>query len=113
MPSGPLEIFALLVFAHMLADYPLQGAFLANAKNRWAPVPGVPWYQAMAAHTIIHGGLVFLVTGSLILGLAETVLHALIDDAKCRKLISYNVDQALHIGCKLAWVVIAFTLSPA
>ncbi len=103
-PFGLIETFGLLLFAHMLADYPLQGEFLAKAKNRFAPVPGVPWYQAMAAHSVIHGGMVGLVTGSLWLGLAETVIHALIDDLKCGNRISYNQDQTLHLLCKLFWL---------
>lgn len=99
-----LEVFALLVAAHALCDYPLQGDFLACAKPRAAPLPGVPWYQALGAHAAIHGGAVGLVTGSLGLGLAEAVAHAVIDDLKCRSRISYDVDQALHLACKAAWV---------
>jgi hypothetical protein len=109
MPNGLLEVFALLVVGHALADYPLQGEFLAKAKNRFARMPGTPWYQAMAAHAVIHGGAVFLATGSLLLGLTETVVHAFIDDAKCAGRISYNVDQALHIGCKIVWVLLLYT----
>ncbi|ODT65470.1 MAG: hypothetical protein ABS75_31655 [Pelagibacterium sp. SCN 63-23] len=101
-----LDLFALMVFAHALGDYPLQGEFLSRAKNRANPVPGVPWYQALAAHSIIQGGLVGLITGSLWLGLAETVVHALIDDAKCNGKLTFNQDQALHIACKLAWIAI-------
>lgn len=37
-------LFAALVAGHALADYPLQGDFLARAKNRAAPIPGVPWF---------------------------------------------------------------------
>ena len=33
--------------------------------------------------------------------------HFLIDDLKCRGRLSFNGDQAAHIACKLAWVVIA------
>lgn len=105
-PFGLFETFALLVFAHMLGDYPLQGDFLAKAKNRLAPLVAVPWYQAMAAHSVIHGGLVGVVTGSIWLGLAETVVHAWIDDLKCRDKITFNQDQALHILCKLLWVAL-------
>lgn len=83
-PSEFLQLFALLVFGHALADYPLQGRFLANAKSRFAPVPGVPWYQALGAHAAIHGGMVVVITGNVRLGLAEFVLHAGIDDLKCR-----------------------------
>jgi hypothetical protein len=32
-----LETLALLIFAHFLADYPLQGDFLAKGKNRGPP----------------------------------------------------------------------------
>lgn len=106
MPFDPVAIFALLIFGHMLGDYPLQGDFLAKAKNRFNPLPGTPWYQAMAAHAVIHGGLVFLATGSLILGVLETFVHAVIDDTKCRGVISYNVDQAAHIGCKILWLIV-------
>lgn len=101
-----LQIFALLIFGHMLADYPLQGEFLSKAKNRFKPVPGMPWYQAMAAHSVIHGGVTGLITGSLWLGLAETVVHWLIDDAKCAGRIGFNADQGLHIGSKLLWVAL-------
>lgn len=112
MPD-PLALFALMVAAHCVADYPLQGDFLAKAKNRTAPVPGVPWYQALGAHAAIHGGAVGLVTGSVTLGVCEAVAHALIDDAKCAGRLSYNQDQALHIACKAVWVAAAVLMGPA
>jgi len=99
-----LQTFALLIVAHAVADYPLQGEFLARAKSRFAPVPGVPWYQALAAHAVIHGGAVGLITGSLVLGLLEMCSHMLIDDLKCAGRISYNVDQLLHVLCKALWL---------
>lgn len=101
-----LDLFALMISAHALGDYPLQGDFLSRAKNRANPVPGVPWYQALAAHSIIQGGFVGLVTGSLWLGLAEAAAHALIDDAKCTGKLTFNQDQALHVACKIAWVAV-------
>jgi hypothetical protein len=100
-------LFGALVAGHALCDYPLQGDFLARAKNRAAPIPGVPWYQALGAHAVIHGGAVALITGIPLLGVAETFLHAFIDDLKCTGRIGFNTDQALHIGCKLAWALIA------
>lgn len=99
-----IETLALLVFVHALADYPLQGDFLAQAKNHTSPLSGVPWYQALAAHSAIHAGFVGLVTGSIALALAEFVIHAATDHAKCSGKISYNTDQAIHIGCKVLWV---------
>jgi hypothetical protein len=104
-----INTFALLLVGHALADYPLQGDFLSKAKNRFAPVVGVPWYQALGAHSLIHAGVVGLVTGSLVLGMLEFVAHSIIDDTKCRGGISYDVDQVLHVLCKLAWISILAT----
>ena len=99
-----LQILLLLVAGHAIADYPLQGDFLAKAKNRANPIPGVPWYHGLLAHAAIHGGFVGIITGSAILGLAEFGVHCLIDDLKCMGRISYDVDQMLHILCKVVWV---------
>jgi len=107
-----LQMFALLIVAHMVADYPLQGEFLSRAKNRHAPVPGVPWYQALAAHGVIHGGAVGCITGSITLGVLETLSHMLIDDFKCANRISYDLDQALHVGCKVVWLALLLAFGP-
>jgi hypothetical protein len=99
-------LFALLV-GHALADYPLQGDFLAQAKNRNTSLGRMYWPWALGAHSLINGGAVFLVTGSLVLGLAETAVHAAIDFAKCETWISFDADQALHLACKAVWWVLA------
>ena len=111
--------FGTMMFGHALADYPLQGDFLARAKNRAAPIPGIPWYQALGAHSVIHGGCVFLALAgfnplaAIGCGIAETVAHAVIDDAKCMGRLSssptraFNIDQALHTACKALWALIA------
>lgn len=96
-----------LIVGHALADYPLQGDFLAKAKNRPNPIPGFPWWQALGAHAVIHGGAVAFVTCSIWLGLAEITAHFITDDLKCRGKIGLNADQAIHIGCKVLWAVIA------
>lgn len=96
----------LLIAAHALCDYPLQGDFLARAKNRTNQLPGVPWYQALGAHAMIHGGAVALLTGIWWLGVAEVVAHFAIDDAKCRGRLSFNQDQAAHVLCKCAWFLV-------
>jgi hypothetical protein len=102
-----LTSLALMLVAHALADYPLQGDWLAKAKNRTlAPVPGsVVWPGAMTCHAGIHAFGVFLATGSWVLAVGEFAAHAAIDDAKCRSVIGYNADQALHVGCKVAWAL--------
>lgn len=95
-----------LVVAHALCDYPLQGDFLAAAKNRRKPIKGVPWYQAMTAHCLIQAGAVFVITHSLPIGVLEFVCHFAIDMTKVDETISFNVDQLLHVACKFAWVLI-------
>lgn len=105
--TDTLTIFALMVVGHALADYPLQGDFLARGKSRANPIQGVPFWQPLTAHAVIHGGFVGVITGSIWLAMAETVIHWFTDDAKCRGRISYNTDQGIHIGCKVAWIIIA------
>ena len=102
-----------LLAAHALADYPLQGDFLSRAKNRTAAIPGVPWWQALGAHCVIHGAAVALLTGIGWLGLMETIIHWFTDDAKCRGKLTFNQDQAIHIGCKVLWLAIAVYLGDA
>lgn len=104
-------LFALVI-AHAVADFPLQGDFLARAKSPTAPIAGVPWATALWSHALIHGGAVWLVTGSPWLGLAETVAHAAIDHAKCtgrlgRGGFAFDLDQSLHLVCKLLWTLAA------
>jgi hypothetical protein len=111
-----------MMFGHAMADYPLQGDFLAKAKNRTAPIPGVPWIHGLFWHSVIHGGFVGLITGSAVLGVLETWVHMVIDDAKCAGWFSLNrfgptdevsantrafhVDQILHVACKVLWVAL-------
>lgn len=101
--------FFFLLAVHALLDFPLQGDAVAVNKNRNANTElqkHVPWYYWMGAHALIHGGGVALVTNSLGLGLAETVCHFLIDFGKCEKKYSIHGDQALHVLCKVVWVII-------
>ncbi|NNM75076.1 DUF3307 domain-containing protein [Enterovirga aerilata] len=105
---------ALLLVGHALADYPLQGDWLSKAKNHTLSlVPGEAiWPGALACHAAIHGGAVGLATGSVVLGAAEAIMHAGIDYAKCAGRISYNLDQSLHIACKLVWVSVLILDGP-
>lgn len=106
MALTPLELFFALLIGHALCDYPLQGDFLARAKNATNPIPGVPWPLAMAAHTAIHAGAVWFLTGTWMLGLFEFLAHWLIDELKCRGKLDFGADQALHVVCKLVWVIL-------
>ncbi len=95
-----------MIVGHAVCDYPLQGDFLARGKNRYCPLPGVPAWICLLAHAVIHGGAVALVTGSVLCGALETLIHILIDDLKCRGLFGFTIDQAMHIACKLVWLLV-------
>lgn len=106
------ELFALLI-GHALADFSLQTEAMARFKNRHNvcfPPPGakyVPcWPYWLSAHALIHGGVVWTVTGVVWLGVAETVLHWAIDFAKCDNRIGVHQDQFLHVLCKMGWVLL-------
>lgn len=101
-----MNILALLILAHLLADYALQGDFMAKAKNHYSPIPGVPALTVLVSHAAIHGIAVGAITGVWWLGAFELIAHALIDDQKCRRRFGFNVDQALHIACKVAYVAV-------
>lgn len=77
-----LPTLILLFAGHALCDFPLQRDFLTRGKNHKAPLPGVPWYQCLFAHALIHAGMVLLITRSTWMALAELAIHALTDYAK-------------------------------
>lgn len=106
MPGDVILMAIALIGAHALADYPLQGDFLSKAKNRAAPISGVPWQQALGAHAAIHGAFVALLTGIWWLFIAEFAIHWITDDAKCRGRIGFNTDQTIHLACKGLWLSI-------
>lgn len=106
--SSAFALFFALCIGHALADYPLQGDFLAKGKNRFQPLPGVPWYWCLAAHAAIHAGFVWLLTGYAELAAMEFIAHCLIDDSKCEGTFGFDADQILHILCKVGWVLLAF-----
>jgi hypothetical protein len=99
-----------LIGAHCFFDYAGQGDFMAKAKNRAAPIPGVPFWQPLTAHAAVHGAAAALITGIWWVFLAEGLIHWVTDDAKCRGRISYNVDQLIHVLCKGLWLLAAALL---
>ncbi|MDG1356958.1 MAG: DUF3307 domain-containing protein [Akkermansiaceae bacterium] len=114
--SGALALFLALAIGHVVADFPLQGIFLSQAKNRNQKLsqqlnsksPRCVWLHAMSAHSLIHCGAVWLITGSVILGLAEFVLHWFIDFTKCENWTGFNTDQFLHYLCKIIYVALIY-----
>jgi len=99
-----VRLLFLMIAAHALCDIPLQGDFLSRAKR--GIDPNFPAWLALFYHGMIHAGAVLLITGSMLTALGEVTIHALTDAAKCRNHISGKVDQAIHLGCKLVWLLL-------
>lgn len=116
---GCFAYFFVLLFFHALADYPLQGEFLAQGKNRHTELGKDHWYILLPMHAMIHAGFVFLATMgiaiyfglpyvllvALIYGVFEFMSHCLIDDAKCNCVISFREDQFRHICMKFGYAL--------
>lgn len=109
--TNPGELFAMMLIGHALADYALQNDFMARAKNHRAPLPGVPPLFPMAAHCLIHGGMVWAITGSSMLFAFEVGAHWAIDRTKCDGHLTFGQDQFLHIVCKAAFAFAALAWS--
>ena len=112
-PAGTIAIFFAMVIGHAVGDFPLQGPFLAAGKNRHVkmpdpegePFPGNLWVYCLTAHSLIHAGIVWVITGSALFGLIEFVCHWAIDFGKCEGWTNFTGDQALHILCKVGFAV--------
>ena len=108
-------LFFAFVIGHAFADYPLQGEFLALQKNHRLPpgekpdgAPKLLWFHCLTAHSLIHGGFVWLISGVPLLGVAEFILHWVIDFMKSEGVTNFHVDQTLHILCKVGYVVLIY-----
>jgi len=99
--------------AHALADFALQSDAMAKGKNRHKKPDYIPegqkytpcWPYWLTAHALISGGAVYLVTGSLMWGITETVLHWGIDFCKCENWTSPHLDQWFHFVCRLGYAM--------
>lgn len=106
-----IEILSLMVFAHFLADYPLQGTWIATTKSHKHPhSTGYPWYHSLTAHAVIHGGFVGIITGSVVIACAEVIFHWVIDYHKSNDTFGIHMDQFLHLMCKILWAWVATSL---
>lgn len=106
-----LTLLILLLVGHALADYPLQGDFLAKAK--FGTIPGIPGWYALATHSVIHAGFVLWFTNSVILAGVEFVAHYIIDTLKINNRISFMGGQVAHILCKVGYVAVMVQYAPA
>ena len=111
-----IEIFIKLMMGHALKDFALQIDAMAKGKNRnnipdFVPVgqKSVPcWPYWLSAHALISGGAVVVITNSILLGVMETVIHFIVDFAKCENLTDPHLDQMIHAFCRLCYAGIAF-----
>lgn len=101
-----LELFFALMVGHAIADYALQNDFMANAKNHTTELGKIYWTWVLPSHGLIHGGFVYGITGSFVLGFLEFVIHTITDYLKCDGKIGYHTDQWIHVGCKVLWVML-------
>ena len=104
--QGPLALFAAFVLIHVLADFPLQGEYLARQKSRKLADSRSDWIVALVAHCVIHAGGVWLISGSLAMAAVEFILHGTIDLVKGEEKIGIATDQVLHLVCKLGYVLL-------
>lgn len=106
MFEGPLALFCGFVVMHALADFPLQGDYLARHKVRKNNTAISDWLIALCSHSVIQAGGVWLVSGSVLFGITEFVLHGLIDIGKGEGKYGVVMDQSLHLLCKISYVVL-------
>lgn len=114
--SGLLLLLLALAIGHALSDFSLQGDYLSKTKNRHRQATSEldggasigNWIHSLSAHSLIHCGAVWLITGSYTLGLLEFVLHWLIDFAKCENWTGFGADQFLHYLCKVLYVALIY-----
>jgi hypothetical protein len=110
-----IEWFFILLFGHCLADTTFQTQVMARGKNRNNPIdltrvpvgqkPVRLWSMWLTHHSMIHGGVVWLLTSNVYLGMIEAISHWIIDFFKCDGKYSPNVDQSLHLIMKVFYCI--------
>lgn len=104
--SGPLALFFAFAIAHALADFPLQGDYLATMKRRDQSKNLSGWFIPLTAHSLVQAGGVWIVSGIPMIAALELCLHWIIDLAKGEGKIGYAMDQVLHLVCKAGYVIL-------
>ena len=98
-----MKTLLLLLMAHALADFPLQGDFLAKLKSPFSGMR-IPWQWGMFHHCMIHAGFVYIITDSWVFTVVEFTAHWCIDMLKCKNKLTFTEDQLFHILCKIMYV---------
>jgi hypothetical protein len=97
-------LFFYLLCGHAMADFAFQTPYISTGKRRQNE-PRI-WPIILLAHGLIHGFFVALFTGSVLLGVCETIAHAAIDFGKCEDWYGLYTDQFLHLLCKVLWILL-------
>lgn len=115
-----IELFFLFCVMHAALDFILQPNVMSSAKcrgsryHRSGNEEFPAWYYWLGAHSLGHGGAVYLVCGNPLLGILETFLHGLIDYLKCERKTSLALDQGLHLLCKVGYTAyLTLMVAPA
>lgn len=111
-----ITMLLLLISGHCLADTALQPEKMEKGKNRNNPIdlsrvpkgqkPLKLWWMWLLHHSMIHGGIVYLITGNALCFVLEIVSHWVIDFFKCDNKYDPYVDQSLHIWMKTVYLLI-------
>lgn len=106
-----MEAIIIMFTLHLIADYPMQGDFLANIKGKN--------FFLLLCHSFMWAGIIYF--GLKYLGMAEPwefwclgIVHAAIDKWKCMRpdkskalTTDLYIDQALH-GVQIAAAMYLF-----
>lgn len=101
-----IELILWVALAHYIADYPLQGDFLAQTKGKY--------FYSLLAHSVIYGlsiALCFKLLGVFAVwkAIVLVISHIIIDYKKAnaknkeKSLTTYlYIDQVLHLSINIA-----------
>lgn len=107
-----LPLFVAMLCGHALCDYALQSEWMArNKSRRTSDDTRCRWQYVLSAHALIHAGAVMAVTGRWELGLAEFLIHWLADFSKAEGWWGIDIDQSIHVACKVVWACVAVSVS--
>lgn len=108
--NSVLLAFFWLLVAHAFGDIVFQSGHISRGKDH---IQGtfteswMSWAWLMSTHCLINGALVAIVTGSVVLGVAEMLCHGIIDIGKNERVnYGFVIDQVLHVLCKYLWALL-------
>lgn len=105
-----IYLIICLIFSHYLCDFALQSSYMAKMKSKLNDVKQklandgmygdqvyqMTWFYVLSAHAIIHGGVVYLLTGYVEFFFITMITHGIIDKLKTSYKTNIHQDQFLH-----------------